>query len=173
MNYLIEHLHSNGLDEYTVHVNIFPTRIPTSDKEMHRVAFDLEHLIRLRHRKVFSTRQPIFSYDRDDDVFLSRLKDIFSYIHIFNSPGYEKPGFGYGWSTGEIRPLPHYGDVVTTFIERKATQDKDVILLLDATTTIEEYDMSLITEGLKNESVEQEVWIVENFLGREKATRLN
>jgi hypothetical protein len=173
VNHLIDYLHRMGLDEYTIHVNIHPTRIPSSNRGLHEIAFNLEHLIKLRNRKTFSARQPVFSYDKDDDIFLSKLKEVFSYIHIFHSPGKKKPGFGFGWSTGEIRPLPHYGDVVTALIERKATNDKDVVLLLDATTAIDEYDMSLIENGLKNEPINQEVWIVENFFGKERASRLN
>ncbi len=173
VSHLVAHLHRVGLDEYTIHVNIHPAKIPTSDRGLHEISFNLEHLIRLRDRKSFSSRQPVFSYDKDDDIFLSELKEVFSYIHIFHSPGQKKPVFGFGWSTGEIRPLPHYGDVVISIIERKATNDRDVILLLDATTIIDEYDLSLIENGLKNEPINQEVWIVENFVGKEKTTRLN
>lgn len=173
VSHLIDHLHRIGLDEYTIHVNIHPARIPTSDRGLHEIAFNLEHLIRIRDRKKFSARLPVFSYDKYDDIFLPKLKEIFSYIHIFHSPGQKKPVFGFGWSTGEIRPLPHYGDVVVSLIEKKVTNDMDIILLLDATTTIDDYDMSLIENGLKNERISQEVWIVENFIGREKVTRIN
>lgn len=173
VTHLENHLHSVGLDEYRIHVNIYPSIIPTSDKDLHEISFNLERLIRLKNKKSFLLEQPVFSYDKDEDIFFPKLKKVFSYIHVFQSSSLKKPVFVFGWSTGEIRPLPHYGDVVTSLIENKTTTDNDIVLLLDATTIINEYDLSLIENGLKNKHINQEVWIVENFIGKEKATRLS
>jgi len=116
-------------------------------------------------------RQQIYSYDNDDDTYLNRIKEVTSYITVFRNPGQEKPVVGWGYSEPEPRPLPHFGDVVVSEINRKVVNKyKDLIVLLDCNRPVDEYDRDLILSQVKQLSFSGQIWIVENFASKQKAT---
>lgn len=116
-------------------------------------------------------RQHIYSYDNGDDTYLNKIKEITSYISVFRNPGQKKPVIGWGYSEPEPRPLPHFGDVVVSEINRKVVNKyNDLIVLLDCNRPVDEYDRNLILSQIKQLSFSGQIWIVENFASIRKAT---
>lgn len=120
-------------------------------------------------------RQKIYSYNKDDDIYLNNIKKVTSYIEIFRIPGQIEPIVGWGYSELEPRPLPHYGDVVVSEIKRitkKYGKCDKMILLLDCSRPLDKYDQELVLTQIRNFSFNGEVWVIENFTNEEKAIRL-
>lgn len=116
-------------------------------------------------------RQLVYSYETDDDTYLNRIKDVTSYITIFRNPGQAEPIIGWGYSEPEPRPLPHFGDVVVSEINRKVVNRyKDLIVLLDCNRPVDEYDRNLILVQIQQLSFVGQIWLVENFVNKRMAT---
>lgn len=170
---IVDKMHSQGLNEYTFHVNFDSDVIPRDKETISRIAFFMSELIARKAHPFFSNTQAIFSFEKDDDLYLNELKPFFSYIHIFSRPGSEKPGFGFGWSKLEPRPLPHYGNRIVEEVTKQANWYQGLVLLIEAATVVDEYDFRLIAEQLNEHSYSCEIWVVENFGSKRHATRIN
>jgi len=116
-------------------------------------------------------RQHIYSYDINDDTCLNKNKEITSYITVFRNPGQEKPVVGWGYSELKPRPLPHFGDVIVSEINRNVVHKyNNLIVLLDCNRPVDEYDRDLILSQVKQLQFNGQIWIVENFASKGKAT---
>jgi len=121
--------------------------------------------------KPTKVRQHIYSYDTSDDTYLNKIKKVTSYITIFRNPGQEKPVVGWGYSEPEPRPLPHFGDVVISEINRNVVNKyNDIVVLLDCNRPVDEYDRNLILSQVRQLSFSGQIWLVENFANKRTAT---
>ncbi|MFH1827104.1 MAG: hypothetical protein ABH812_01560 [bacterium] len=121
--------------------------------------------------KPIKVRQHIYSFNNDDDIYLNKIKEITSYLTVFRNPGQKKAVVGWGYSEPEPRPLPHFGDVVVSEINRKViNRYNNLIVLLDCNRPVDDYDRDLILSQVKQLSFTGQIWIVENFASKRKAT---
>jgi len=116
-------------------------------------------------------RQHIYSYDTGDDLYLNEIKQVTSYINIFRSPGLKEPIIGWGYSEPVPRPLPHFGDVVVSEINRKVINKyQNLVVLLDCNRPVDEYDQNLILSQIKQMTFSGQIWLIENFVSKRSAT---
>jgi len=106
----------------------------------------------------------IYSWDEDDEVYLSEIKEYLSYYFV-NFIKEDDVIFGWGYGSDMPHALPHYSDVIIALVKKhQFAQLQDCILLLHATgSAIDEKDLREIKEGLRGIN-SPETWIVQTFL---------
>lgn len=182
-NNLKEFLRKNDLSEVLVLLNFYQKKIISSNEDVKKFCFYAAEFVNrklsdaqqwARHSSLLSKKesgQYVYGYDLQDDMLLNEIKGITSYIDIFYRPGQNEPNIGYGYSDLEPRPLPHFGDVVVSEIMEKVINKYDgMITIVNCNRPVDEDDYNLIISQIQNIPFNGQIWMVENFASKKKAT---
>jgi len=108
-----------------------------------------------------------------DEPFLSTMKDYVSEIHIeLRTDGETGFQVSFGWSSGKLEGAFDSKQKILGAEKRKRGKYDHVILLVDPVNwPVEDYEISSIKNALVGSPI-KEIWIVNNFVGNQRAIRV-
>lgn len=116
-----------------------------------------------------------YSYDSSfDDQFLPQIKKFVDDIQIkpLLSPREEKNiSLGYSWSKQPAEPWMNDFGRVKLAIDKKEKECADILLLIEVGIPTADFYLKEMKEYAKTKNM-KEIWIVEPYLGREKAIKI-
>jgi hypothetical protein len=161
-----------NIPSLSVHLNFHNP--PFKDDETSGAIFWLEYLI--THKISTSLGLGYFNYDAGfDEQVLPNVRKYINDIEILPYRGKTKGkciSISYSWGKEKPESWPNDAFRIIQAVEKKEKECRDIILLIESGwSSVNEAYIPEIVERLKPKKM-KEVWIIETFLGREKAVRV-